>query len=255
MKIQKIKILKNKVVVSFDKEKLELDKEVYPNFYLYEGKEISLKEYKSIKEYNNIASLLKYAMRIRQKSLYSEYALRSKLYDKGGNKKEVDKVISTLKGYDLIDDKAFIQEYVEYYNSKLYGKNKIIQKLEEKGIFKENISKSCFSMAMENKKAKALLPKLEKKYEKYNFKEKKDHIYRAYLEQGYDYEIASKYTDTVKENSSKDEEDKLKRDYEKAKIRLSRKYSGKELKEKILQALLSKGYKFNMIYPLLERNK
>ena len=45
MKIQKIKILKNKVNITFDnKEKLELDREIYPNFYLYEGKEISKKE-------------------------------------------------------------------------------------------------------------------------------------------------------------------------------------------------------------------
>ena len=38
--IKKIKILKSKVTITFDnKEKLELDKNVYPNFYLYEGKD------------------------------------------------------------------------------------------------------------------------------------------------------------------------------------------------------------------------
>ena len=73
MKITKIKILKNKVNIYIDDEKLELDKDVYPNFYLYEGKELTKKEYQSIKEYNQIASLMKYALALRSKAIYSEY--------------------------------------------------------------------------------------------------------------------------------------------------------------------------------------
>ena len=72
MIIKKIKILKNKVVITFNDEKLELDKEVYPNFYLYEGKDISKKEYEKIKELNNVSVFLKYAMKIRSKAIYSE---------------------------------------------------------------------------------------------------------------------------------------------------------------------------------------
>ena len=52
--IKKIKILKSKVVISFlDHEKIEIDREVYPNFYLYEGKEISNKELNKIVSFNN----------------------------------------------------------------------------------------------------------------------------------------------------------------------------------------------------------
>lgn len=253
MKITKIKLLKNKVVVYFNKNRLELDKEVYPNFYLYEGKEITTSEYKKIKEYNDVSSLLKYALKVREKSLLSEYSLREKLYSRGGSKKEVDKVIKMMKSYDLIDDKAFIEEYIEYYNSKNYGKNKIITKLNEKGIFKEKLSRVNFPISIENKKAKGLLAKLEKKYEKYNNKEKKAHIYNAYIFLGFDVDIALKYSSLAKENSLKEENEKLKEDFNKAYIRLSRKYKGKELKEKLINHLLMKGYKFNDFYPLIER--
>ena len=197
MKIKKIKILKNKVVISFENEKLELDKEVYPNFYLYEGKEIDKKEYNKIKEFNNVSSFLKYAMRIRSKAIYTEYQIREKLYKKEATKAEVDKVISIMKGYDLIDDNAFIEDYVEYYNSLNYGKNKIINKLKDKGIFEERINKINFSISNERKKAKAILPRLEKKYDKYSFSQQKQHIYNAYLSNGFTNDIALEMTSLI----------------------------------------------------------
>ena len=255
MKITKIKILKSKVTVYFGKEKLDLDKEVYPNFYLYEGKEVSSKEYKEIKEYNNIASLLKYAMRIRQKSVYSEYKLREKLYNKGGSKKEVDKVISTLKAYDLIDDDAYMNDYVEYCNSLNYGKHKIIKKLNEKGIFEEKIRKLKFPDSIENRKAKILLSKLEKKYDKYNYSSKKSHIYNAYILEGFESDIAIKYSSMIKEVDIKEENKKLDKDYLKVKERLKRKYKGKELKEKLISSLLTKGYRYKDIFSKIEKEE
>ena len=254
MTITKIKILKSKVVIYIDNEKLELDKEVYPNFYLYKGKEISKKEYNNIKEYNEVANLLSYALRIRSKSIYSEYKMREKLYDKGGTKKSVDKVISTLKNYDLIDDKAFAFDYVEYCNSLNYGKNKIISKLKDKGIFEDVIDKLSFPSSEEKRKAKALLPKLEKKYDKYNVSQKKQHIYNAYLNLGFSSDLASEMVGSFKnEVNPKEEYKKLEKDYEKALTRLSRKYQKKELRQKVLQALLSKGYKMNDVINIIER--
>ena len=45
--------------------------------------------------------------------------------------------------------------------------------------------------------------------------------------------------------------DKLKSDYLKIKTRLSKKYKGKELKQKIMQSLASKGYKYNDIIKII----
>ena len=244
MKIKKIKILKNKVVVYFNDEKLELDKEVYPNFYLYEGKDIDKKEYNKIKEFNNVSSLLKYAMRIRSKAIYTEYQISEKLYKKEATKSEVD----------LIDDDAFIEDYVEYYNSLKYGKNKIINKLKDKGIFDEKINKINFPIANERRKARAILPRLEKKYDKYSFSQKKQHIYNAYISNGFDNSITSEMIGLIKEPvNNKEELKKLEKDYEKAYLRLSNKYQKKELRQKIMQSLLSKGYRMNDVIHVLER--
>jgi len=252
MKITKIKILKNKVNISFDNSnKLSIDKEVFTNFYLYEGKELSKEEYKSILELNDTNKLLQYALKLRSKAIYSEYKLREKLYSKEASKKCVDKVIKILKGYDLIDDKAYASDLVEYYNSLNYGENKIKTKLAEKGIFKETIDKMKFPISIEKKKANNLLPKLEKKYDKYNASSKKSHIYNAYILEGYSKDLASEMTNKIKSPNQKDELDKLKSDYLKTKTRLERKYKGKELKQKILSSLLTKGYKMNDILKVL----
>lgn len=254
-KIKNIKILKDKVVISLeDSNKLELDKDVFTNFYLYEGKEISKKELKQITSFNQSVYLWNYALKLRQKHLYSEFKMREKLYEKGGSKEEIDQVIKRLKQNDLIDDNAFIEEYIEYYNELLYGKNKIINKLLEKGIFMDKINKIKFSKSVERKKAKALLPKLEKKYSKDNNKQKKNHIYQAYLTNGYENELAMEMANGIAENSPKEEDDKLKKEYQKAYIRLSKKYEKKELKNKLINYLLSKGYKMKDIISLLERS-
>ena len=252
MKITKIKILKNKVNISFDNSnKLSIDKEVFTNFYLYEGKELYREEYKSIVELNDTNKLLQYALKLRSKSIYSEYKLREKLYSKEESKRSVDKVIKILKGYDLIDDKAYASDLVEYYNSLNYGENKIKTKLAEKGIFKEIVDKIKFPISIEKKKANNLLPKLEKKYDKYNASSKKSHIYNAYILEGYSKDLASEMTNKIKSPNQKDELDKLKSDYLKSKSRLERKYKGKELKQKILSSLLTKGYKMNDILKVL----
>ena len=252
MIIKKIKILKKKVSILFiDNSKLEIDKSVYPNFYLYEGKDLSIKEIKEIKSYNSDAKLLKYALNLRSKALYSEFKIREKLYNKQANKKSVDHIIKIMKSYDLINDKMLAKDLVEYYNSLNYGENKIRTKLLDKGIFKEEVDKIKFPSSIEHKKAKALLPKLEKKYDKYNYLQKKSHIYNAYLELGYSSELASEMTNNIKDKNSKDELDKLKSDYLKIKTRLSKKYKGKELKQKIMQSLASKGYKYNDIIKII----
>lgn len=256
MTISKIKILKGKVKITLDnKEIIEIDKNVYPNFYLYIGKELSRKEYNKIIESNGAATLLEQALKLRKNNSYTEYKMREKLYDKGGNKEQVDYVIKTLKNNKLIDDKAFIEDHIEYYNSLNYGKNKIISKLLEKGIFMEKIEKINFPESLEKKKAHNNLAKLEKKYSKYNELQKKQHIYQALLSLGFDSDIAKNEVDKIKEPNSKEENDKLERDFDKIYSKYKSRYNKKEIKSKLINYLASKGYKINDVITLIERKK
>ena len=254
LKIKRIKIFKSKVKITFDDgDVLEIDKSIYPNFYLYEGKQLDKKELEKIKTANDGVHLMNYALKLRQKALYTEKKMREKLYLKGASKAQVDYIIMCLKEADLIDDEAFIEEFIEYYNSLNYGKNKIKNKLVEKGIPFERVEKIKFPIIKEKKKAQNVLPKLERKYAKYNDKQKKQHIYNAYLSLGFDNEIAKEIVEQIKEDNPKEEYKKLERDFDKIYLRYKKKYEKKELRNKIVAYLLSKGYKFKDIVSLLER--
>ena len=243
--IVKLKVNKKNVVITFsDKSKLSLVPEVMASFYLYEGKTLDNKAIKELVSFNASASLLKYAISLLKKKHYSEWKMREKLYAKeDANKPAVDQVIKVLKSNDLINDKMLILDTIEYGNERNIGKNKIIAELANKGIFLENLSSISFSYSNEKKKALNNLPKLEKKYSKYSYEQKKQHIYRSLLSLGFDNDVALEALNHLSKPNDKDELDKLKKDFDKTYLRYKNKYEGYELKNKVVTFLRSKGYK------------
>ena len=252
--ILKIKINEKDVVITFvDRSKERLSLEVLANFYLYEGKTLSNKELKEIKKLSQDSVLLKYAVSLLSKGHYSEWKMREKLYAKEASKEDVDRVIRTLKNNDLINDKMLALDLVEYGNERNIGKNKIIQELSSKGIFDDIINKIKFPYALERKKAFNNLPKLEKKYDRYPFEQKKQHIYKALLSLGFDNDIALEVLNKVSEPKQKEELSKLDKDFDKVYIHQKRKYEGYELKNKVIASLRSKGYKMKDILNMWEK--
>ena len=243
--IVKLKVNKKNVVITFsDKSKLSLVPEVMASFYLYEGKTLDNKAIKELVAFNASASLLKYAISLLKKKHYSEWKMREKLYAKeDANKPAVDQVIKVLKSNDLINDKMLILDTIEYGNERNIGKNKIIAELANKGIFQENLSSISFSYTSEKKKALNNLPKLEKKYSKYSYEQKKQHIYRSLLSLGFDNDVALEALNHLSKPIEKDEQDKLKKDFDKTYLRYKNKYEEYELKNKVVTFLRSKGYK------------
>lgn len=252
-KIKSIRILKEKIKITFyGGDTIYTSKEEYTNHFLYVNKEISDKEYKEIILTQEDLSLYKYAYKLVSKKMYTEFALRDKLYKKEtANKNNVDKIISTLKSQGWINDKEYIDEYLKYANEKHYGKNKIIQQLLDKGIFKENIDKIIFDEGLEKKKAQYWLNRLSIKYVSKNNKNKKSSSYAFLTNQGFDIDIINEVMGEIKNNNDKEEMSLCKKDYLKIKSRLAKKYKGKELKEKIIASLLSKGYRYQEIFKVI----
>ncbi len=253
--ISKLKVNKKNIVLSFsDKSKLTCVPEVMASFYLYVGKTLDNKTLKELKDFNASAALMKYAMGLLKKSHYSEWKMREKLYNKEGTKPVVDKIIKSLKANDLINDKMLILDTIEYGNERNIGKNKILQELSQKGIFEENLSGINFPSSLEKKKALNNLPKLERRYEKYSYEQKKQHIYRALLSLGFENDIALSVINNVKLPNQKEENKKLEKDFDKVYVRYHKKYIGYDLKNKVVSSLKSKGYKTKDILNIWEKN-
>lgn len=254
--ITKIKINKKNVVLSInDKERVSITPDAFASTYLYVGKVIDNKTITELKDYSLLEKYLKYAISLLKKSHYSEWKMREKLYAKDAKKKDVDKVIKRLKDVTLIDDKALIEDHLCYANERNIGKNKIIKELNDKGIFDEMISKIYFSSGREKQKAQYWIPKLEKKYSSYSYEKKKQHIYSSLLSLGFDSSIASEALNKVSNKNDKDEKAKLKKDFTKVYDRLSRRYEGKQLDEKVFNTLKNKGYRYNDIKRVMEEKK
>ena len=252
-KITSIRYCKNKVVITVNKLiRLELPHEVFTSFYIYKGKLLSDKEFSEINEKMINYALLSYARKLSFKKMYTERKMREKLYLKDANKKNVDAVIKELKKSNLIDDESYMNEYVEFANNKNVGKNKIVAKLKEKGVFSEKTNKLSFKEADEIRKARNRLPTLEKKYDKYNNVSKKDHIIKALISEGFDTDVAIEVAGEMKLNSSKSELEKLNRDYDTLYKRYSRKHVGEELRKKLFDGLMAKGYKAKDIVNIWE---
>ena len=253
--IVKLKVNKKNVVITFsDKSKLSLVPEVMGNFYLYEGKTLDNKAIKELVTFNASASLMKYAISLLKKNHYSEWKMREKLYAReDANKPAVDQVIKVLKSNDLINDKMLILDTIEYGNERNIGKNKIIADLANKGVFSENLSSISFPYTNEKKKALNNLPKLEKKYCKYSYEQKRQHIYRGLLSLGFDNDVALEALNHLSKPIEKDEQEKLKKDFDKTYLRYKNKYEGYELKNKVITSLKGKGYKTKDILSCLDR--
>ncbi len=246
--IKKVKTNKKNVVITFsDGSKIDVCVDVLANFYLYEGKNISNKEINQIKEFSSYSTLLNYAFSLLRKRHYSEWKMREKLYAKEENKKAVDKIIKILKNNDLIDDAALAEDLKEYLNEKNYGEKKILQYLNQEGIFPETLKNLKFPVSEEKQKAINNLSKLEKRYDKYPYEQKKKKIYDALLNLGFSHDVAIYTLNKIKDIKPKEEKEKLDKDFVKALHKYENKYEGKQLKEKIIASLRNKGYKMKDI--------
>ncbi|OHD26822.1 MAG: hypothetical protein A2086_16365 [Spirochaetes bacterium GWD1_27_9] len=86
----------------------------------------------------------KKALNIIKYSPQMEKILSLKLKKNGFDKETIEKVIEKLKEYNFLNDLENSQSYIRNLAGKLYGKNKILAKLFEKGI-KKDIAESQLS--------------------------------------------------------------------------------------------------------------
>lgn len=243
-KILGIHIGEKKVILRFEDEKMSISPNTYTEFKLYPGKVLTEKDIKDLNNLNEVDKYLESIKKLLAKGPRSEQEIKEKLIKKGANKTQTKLIIAKLKTYHLIDDNAYIEEIIENGEYKNHGKNKIIENLKKKGIPYESISKIEFNDKNELKKARNLIPSLEKKFAKYNYSKKREHIYSFLLRNGFDSDVAIKAIEDIKPSNPKEELDILRKEYIKVYQRYSRKYSHTDLDRKITEYLLSKGYRY-----------
>lgn len=248
-RISDVKIGQKKVLIKFDGEikPLEILPNTFTEFKLFKGKILSSKDIKDIKARNNVEKYYDKALTLLSRKSYSERKMIEKLSNLGASESEIELVLKELHKYSLLDDKAVIDEYLEYAEVHNYGYNRIKQELYNKGVKKSLIDKIPYNEVSELKKAKNALNKLEKKYSKENNFTKKKKIHDSLIRLGYSYDIAREVVEMAKENPKEVEIELLRGDFGTAYMRYRFKSLGEEHYQKVLNYLLKKGYRYQDI--------
>ena len=221
----------------------------------HKQKEIKMKESIISKEEKRIDGLFQKAVQKISINDYSPNKIREFLKKKGASKSEIEIVVKKLNKYDLLNEDELISSVISFCDSKHYGYNRIIKMLNDRQVSKDKIAKVNKDETRETKEASELVKRLVKRYKKKNTVNLKRNIYSALIRYGFDENIASLESSKVY-NSPSNELNMLKLEYSKLVSSYSRKLKGKELNNKIVKSLLSKGYhKIDIQHVLKEVDK
>ena len=182
---------------------------------------------------------------------YSPSKLKEYLLKKNKNKTVVDQVIKKLQKYQLLNEDELIERIIEYCDSKHYGYNRIILMLKDRQISLNKINNVKPDHQRETKEAIEQAKRLVKRYKKKNTVNLRQSVYSSLIRYGFSEDLASLESSKVS-NSPSNELNMLKLDYSKLISRYSLKLKGKELENKLVKSLLSKGYRINDIKKVMK---
>ncbi len=142
-KIEQQKKNKKRMSVFIDGEfSFGIDSFTLLSLHLAEGDEISKEKLAVIKNTAVFEDAKNYAANLVSRRSYTEKAMREKLVSHIGDNEVVDKTISFLKEYKLIDDYDYAVRYAhDLVHLKKLGMSSIRWKLKEKGICPSTIEK------------------------------------------------------------------------------------------------------------------
>ena len=252
MKINKITKLKdNKYKILIDNETITTyDNVLLENELLYK-KNIDVKLYKKILKdtlfYEVYNKTIKYIM----KKLRSKKEIKIYLQKYDLSNSDIERIITKLESINLINDVVYAKAYIndQIYLSKI-GIYKIKEYLLSQNIpselIEEEISKIDPSI-MDERLEKMILKRIRLN-KKYSNNELRNRILREVVNLGYNKNKAIEIID----NNLIEDSNIIEKEYNKIYTKLSKKYTGYELDNRIKQKLYSKGFNIDEINNVIQ---
>lgn len=234
-----------------DKEKLTTYDDVILKNSLLTKKELSIDLLKQVRIDTAYYDIYNKCVKRISTRLRSEKEMKKYLEQFSLSEKETDEILSKLKEIHFIDDRAFAKAYWSdrFYLSK-DGPYKI-----KKDLLAHDIEESFIEDAQKNISEEEVLEKLKKyikkkveqnhKYSNYILKQK---INNEFYLLGYD---SSMINDALE--SLLTEDDTLEKNFMSIYQKLSKKYTGETLIQKLKQKLYQKGYSFSEIEKMIQK--
>lgn len=250
MNITKIEKKKRLYLVEIDgSDTLYVTEDTIVRFMMTKGMSLTKEELKNIQDFAQFSygkNLALYHLSFKKRT---EKEVRDYLISHEIESETIPAILTNLKADKWIDDRHYAQQSIE---ANLHTGDKgafvLKQKLAQKGIA-NHILEDLLAETDFTPLASKLSDKLHRKYHaKFPQKLLNDKILQTLVNKGFTYEQAKQAVGQLGLEKDNDlEQDLLTKELDKAFRRLSRKYEGYDLKQRLTQTLARKGFDFDDI--------
>ena len=197
-----------------------------------------------IKDNNNYESYYE-ALKVLKRTIKTKEEIKRLLTDKKYNKENISFTITTLEKQGYINDKNYSKSYV--HNSIITtnkGPKKIALELEKKGVVPNDYSEALeeYNTSLEKEKIEKLISKKIKANHNKSAKVLKQKLQVDLINNGFSKDIIKEVLNSL---NIEENDDIMKKEYQKYYNKLSKKYKGKELEYKLKQKMYSLGFNIN----------
>lgn len=257
--IYKIKNNMNEVVFLFDESEiiLELSDKIIKLYDLTIGKLISKETFDILKDHEQVTRAYNKALKFLTVKDYTYNQMKKKLMDSGSyDDAQLDATLELLQEKNLINDEAYTLNYIKRCTRLGIGLNKAIYNLRNYGISSEIIDQ-CLEENSLDDEYNAATELIDMYYNRNN-----GFSYKAMLKKIRDKLYIKGFTSEAIEKAISDydfkfdyekEQQALEKEFLKQKKKHIKKYHDQQLKEKIIDSLLRKGYNYEHIKEIINK--
>lgn len=224
---------------------------------LHKGQALTEADISTIKEAETNASAYKMALDYLSYSMRTTREVRQKLAQNGVLSSVIDQVIAQLDAQHLLDDLAYAKSFVRtQQKTSDKGPKNIIAALRQKGIGEALIDEALAQYDDESQEQKAakLATKYYSRYQNDAYLVQQQKVIKQLLAKGFDITTAKTVAAKMQPKNDPDEElAKLTHAMNKT-IRRYRRYDERTAKNKLINALLRKGFNYSDINNWLDDN-
>lgn len=257
--IYEIKDSMNEVIFLFDESEiiLELSDKIIKSYELEIGKEISKETFDILKDHEQVTRAYNKALKFLTVKDYTYNQMKKKLMDSGNyDDAQLDTTLELLQNKNLINDEEYTVNYLKRCTRLGVGLNKAIYNLRNYGVSDEIIDQCLEKNSFDDEYLAAT--KIIDTYYNRNI----GFSYKAMLKKIRDKLYIKGFTNEAIEKALSDydfefdyekEHNALEKEFIKQKKKYSKKYDTNQLKEKIINNLLRKGYNYEDIKEIMNK--
>ena len=257
--IYEIKDSMNEVIFLFDESEiiLELSDKIIKSYDLEIGKEISKETFDILKDHEQVTRAYNKALKFLTVKDYTHNQMKKKLMDSGNyDDAQLDTTLELLQNKNLINDEEYTVNYLKRCTRLGVGLNKAIYNLRNYGVSDEIIDQCLEKNSFDDEYLAAT--KIIDTYYNRNI----GFSYKAMLKKIRDKLYIKGFTNEAIEKALSDydfefdyekEHNALEKEFIKQKKKYSKKYDTNQLKEKIINNLLRKGYNYEDIKEIMNK--